>query len=304
MHDLLRKQSIKWILGVFLLLTVHQGFGQKELYREDHDDMDYYFGLTLSYNHAYLHQTKSLNFLRSDSILVAEPGASGGISLGLMATFRIDDHFQYRINPQLIIGGSKYLAYNLGSTVAGEPSFQEQILPANIVSFPLQIKFNSDRIGNFRTYMMAGLKFDIDLASNSSARNAENLVKLSRYDYGYEAGIGFNFYLPFVTISPELKISNGLKNLHQVDPALKFSNNLEQILSRMIVFQYILRIKNHQHMQTNLIKNTCIVNEGKRIYGDLLIRNGRIEKSPTPFPTTARPLRLMEAINFNSWRDR
>lgn len=31
-------------------------------------------------------------------------------------------------------------------------------------------------------------------------------------------------------------------------------------------------------MQNYLIKNTCIVNEGSRFYGDLLIKNGRIEK--------------------------
>jgi dihydroorotase len=31
-------------------------------------------------------------------------------------------------------------------------------------------------------------------------------------------------------------------------------------------------------MQNYLIKNTCIVNEGTRFYGDLLIKNGRIEK--------------------------
>ena len=109
-------------------------------------------------------------------------------------------------------------------------------MPSNIVSFPFQMKFNSDRIGNFRTYLLGGIKYDIDLASNSTARNAEDLIKLARYDFGIEAGVGFNFYLPFVTISPEIKISNGLSNLHQVDPALKFSNVLDKIQSRMIVF--------------------------------------------------------------------
>lgn len=34
-------------------------------------------------------------------------------------------------------------------------------------------------------------------------------------------------------------------------------------------------------MQNYLIKNTCIVNEGKRFYGDLLIKQGRIEKIAT-----------------------
>lgn len=84
--------------------------------------------------------------------------------------------------------------------------------------------------------MMAGLKYDIDLASNSTARNAEDLVKLKKFDYGYEAGIGFNFYLPFVTLSPELKVSNGLSNIHSRDPNLLYSNVLDKLQSRMIVF--------------------------------------------------------------------
>jgi hypothetical protein len=236
MHDLLRKQTIKLVFCSFLLMAGLHAQGQKELYRQDHDNMDYYFGLTLSYNTSYLKTTKSTKFLASDSIMVSEPGSSGGVALGLMGTLRIDDHFQFRVNPQLIIGGSKFISYSLTHTKPGESSFQKQVLPSNIVSFPFQIKFNSDRIGNFRTYMLGGIKYDIDLASNSTARNADDIIKLKRYDFGIEAGIGFNFYLPFVTISPELKISNGLSNLHQLDPALKFSNVLDKIQSRMIVF--------------------------------------------------------------------
>ena len=236
MHDLLRKQTIRFILGTLFLMAGLEGFSQKTLYREEHDNMNYYFGLTLSYNTSYLKQTKSAKFLASDSIMIAEPGSSGGVALGLLGTLRLDDHFQLRVNPQLIIGGSKFISYNLNSTKPGEAAFQKQVLPSNIVSFPFQVKFNSDRIGNFRTYMLGGVKYDIDLASNSSARNADDIIKLKRYDFGIEAGIGFNFYLPFVTISPELKISNGLTNIHQVDPALKYSNVLDKIQSRMIVF--------------------------------------------------------------------
>jgi hypothetical protein len=156
--------------------------------------------------------------------------------MGLMATARLSDHFQVRANPQLIIGGSKSINFKLGSTKTGESLVQNQILPATLVSLPLQLKFNSDRIGNFRTYLLAGIKFDTDLSSNSASRNVEDMIKLKRNDMGFELGLGFNFYLPFVTLSPEIKISNGITNLHQVDPSLKYSNNLGQILSRMVVF--------------------------------------------------------------------
>lgn len=88
--------------------------------------------------------------------------------------------------------------------------------------------------------MMAGIKYDIDLASNSQSRNAEDLVKLNKSDFGIEAGIGFNFFMRFVTFSPELKISNGLSNVHSRDPNLKFSNVLDRLNSRMLVFSIIL----------------------------------------------------------------
>ena len=221
-----------------LLLTAITGLKaqQKELYRTDHDNWAYYFGLNLSYNSSTLHPSKHPLFLQNDSVLSVEPGSSGGIALGLLATFRLNKRFEFRANPQLIVGGSKYFTYTLKYPGVGETSVEKKTLPSTIVSIPLQVKFNSDRIDNFRVYMMGGFKFDTDLASNSAARNAEDLVKLRKYDYGVEAGIGFNFYLPFVTFSPEIKISNGLGNIHARDPALKFSNVLDKLQSRMIVF--------------------------------------------------------------------
>ena len=44
--------------------------------------------------------------------------------------------------------------------------------------------------------MMTGVKGEIDLASNARAKRAEELVKINKYDYGVELGLGFNFYFP------------------------------------------------------------------------------------------------------------
>ncbi|MGL5945717.1 MAG: hypothetical protein ACRCZV_06080, partial [Sediminibacterium sp.] len=133
---------------------------QKQLYRLQREDQLYYFGITLGYNSSYLHQVKSNTFLASDSILIAEPGSSGGIAMGLLATARLTDYFQVRVNPQLIIGGAKTIKYTLGSVRTGEATTQVQTLPSTLISFPLQLKFNSDRIGNFRTYLLGGVKYD------------------------------------------------------------------------------------------------------------------------------------------------
>jgi hypothetical protein len=230
-----------FILFIGVVLFSVSGFGQYvELNRPEHDDWLYYFGMSISYNQSTLHPSKDPLFLQNDSVLRVEPGSSGGIALGLVGTLQLSPRFSIRANPQLIIGGAKYFTYTLKYPQLGENAVEKKILPSTIVSFPLQVKFNSDRINNFRTYLLAGLKYDMDLASNSTARNAENLVKLKRNDFGYEAGIGFNFFLPFVTFSPELKVSNGFSNVHSRDPNLKYSNVMGKLQSRMIVLSIIL----------------------------------------------------------------
>lgn len=234
MHDLLRKKIIT-TLGI-LFCAVSSLQAQREIYRSYRDDLPYYFGLTLGYNTSYLHHTKSANFFASDSIMYVNPVASGGITMGLLGTLKINDHIELRANPQLIIGGSKYIDYTLKSVKPGEQTQHQQILPSTLVSLPAHFKLNSDRIDNFRLYILGGVKFDFDLSSNSTSRNADDLVKLNAADFGLEAGLGVNIYLPFVTVSPEIKFSYGISNLHKLDNGLKYSNVLDKLRSRMIVF--------------------------------------------------------------------
>lgn len=233
MYHILRKQII---FSCLLIAFCASTFGQKQLYREERDLKPYYFGLTLGGAQTTLHPSKAAPFLLNDSILVAEPGRGPGYSLRLLATLRLGQRFELRTNPGLILGVNRSFSYTLGSRELFELEKTEKIIQSNLATFPVHIKFNSDRIGNFRVYMLAGLKFDYDLASNARNRNAEDLIKLKSSDLGAEFGIGFNFFLPFVTVSPEIKFSNGFNNLHSRDSQLKYSSVLDKLTSRMVLF--------------------------------------------------------------------
>jgi hypothetical protein len=69
-----------------------------------------------------------------------------------------------------------------------KPIEKENTYLLPIFTFPLQVKFNSDRIDNFRSIMLGGVTYDADLASNSNERNAEDLIKLKKNDYAVELG--------------------------------------------------------------------------------------------------------------------
>ncbi|MCR6719147.1 MAG: PorT family protein [Chitinophagaceae bacterium] len=207
---------------------------ERQINLEYHDQKPYFFGITLGVNSARFHTQMHSQFLSNDSVMVAEPTNSGGFSLGLSATARISDRFQVRFNPQLSFM-ERSIYYKLQYPEGGETEMTKTVESTN-VSFPFQVKLISDRIGNFRVYLMGGFKADLDLASNARAKKAEDLVKIKSFDFGPELGIGFSFYFPSFILSPELKISNGLPNLHSRDAQLKYSSVFDKIQSRQITF--------------------------------------------------------------------
>lgn len=237
---LLRKKARKPLSRLciaigFAFITQFSNAQQRDLNLPDHDSKPYFFGISLGVNLSRFQTELHSKFLQDDSVYVAEPLNSGGFSLGLSATTRLSNRFEFRFNPQLVFTERnlyyvlKYPEFDLGTKVTKK-------VESVIVTFPFQFKFISDRIENFRVYMMGGVKADIDLASNARARKAEELVKINKFDYGIEAGVGFNFYFPSFIFSPEIKISNGLGNIHSRDANLKFSNVFDRIQSRMIFF--------------------------------------------------------------------
>jgi len=245
MYNLLRQkksQLIRLVIASVLMVASVKGSAQiTELNLPNHDDKKYYLGIGLVYNNSRFQVTHHPTFLGHDSVMVVEPENVGGFGLAGMHTLRLSPRFELRaIFPQLLFS-YKNLTYHL---TYPDPAKEEQPevtkrIESILLGLPIHLKFRSDRIGNFRVYMFGGVKFEYDLASNSTARKAEDLVKLTKTDFGVEGGIGFNFYFPVFILSPEIKISHGISNIHSRDPSLKFSNTIDRLNSRMIVFSLI-----------------------------------------------------------------
>lgn len=231
-----RKKVIKIVtLFAFVSVICTSARSQVEMYQLEHETKPYYFGITLGANIARFQIEHHQRFLQYDTVLEVLPLNSPGFQLGLNATARLTNRFEFRFNPQLMFT-DRSITYKLKYKDPIDGFDPTKKIESVIFSFPFQIKFNSDRIGNFRVYMMSGAFTQIDLAANARARRAEDLVKLEKSDYGIEIGLGFNFYFPSFILSPEVKVSNSLRNIHSRDQNLKYSNVIDRIQSRMIVF--------------------------------------------------------------------
>jgi hypothetical protein len=205
----------------------------------DHDNKPYYLGIGFMYSSSHLQVTAHPQFLQSDSVLYVNPINTGGFGVSGMFTFRASQHVELRFAFPEFLFSSNRISYQVKYPPAGEHYIASKNIESLLLGFPLQVKFLSDRIANFRVYMLGGINYRYDLASNSSARKAENLVKLSPSDLSVEAGLGFQFFFPVFILTPELKFSNGIKNIHSRDPSLQYSNVIDKLKSRMIIFSLI-----------------------------------------------------------------
>lgn len=245
MYYLLRKKKNALKSLVILSIAIFSGknmVAQRiQLNLPDHDNKKYHLGIGLLYNSSRVNITQHPLFLERDSVMVINPENTGGFGLAGIHTLRLSNRFEVRaIFPQLLFS-YKNITYHLTypDQFNEETPIMSKKIESILLGLPVHLKFRSDRINNFRVYMFGGGKIEYDLASNARAKRAEDLVKLNKFDYGVEAGIGFQFYFPVFILSPEIKISNGLGNTHSRDMNLKFSNTIDRINSRMVVFSLI-----------------------------------------------------------------
>ena len=238
LRDLQHLYGKKSLLILASLLLIHTAFSQERTINlPNHDQKPYYFGIVLGYNSSHYNVTHHPDFLFRDTILSVESQNAGRIHLGIMANWQVSNRFDIRFYPLHLIFSEKRFKYTQSIPNPGDNQLEyTKKVESIVMSFPLQVRLKSDRINNFRVYSLLGVKYDFDLASNAGARNAEEIVKVKKSDFGVEAGVGFQFFFKYFILSPEIKISQGLTNVHMRDESLKYSNVIDQLKSRMILF--------------------------------------------------------------------
>ena len=238
MQHLLRYKIVYAIVGLMLCSLLGKSQFRGELNLPDHDDKPFHFGINLGLNRSHFSFTHHPIFMQRDSVLVVESINSTGLNLAWLVDKRLSEHFNIRTFPLDLTFTEKAFEYNLKypDRPGGEDSVTIKKVQSISLALPIQLKFSSDRIGNFKVYMLGGVKAEFDMAANAGAKKAENLIKLNRFDYGIEAGLGFHFYYPYFVLTTELKTGWGLSNLHSRDKDLKFSNVIDKINSRTITF--------------------------------------------------------------------
>ena len=234
-------------LYLIVLLNFNSIFSQSENLGQ-FDDKFFHFGFALSNNHSGFNLEKSFSSIAANndslqSILVIQ---NPSFSLGVVTSINVNPNFKIRF----ILPTLSFLERDIEFTYLDPNSPIEtkytKSMNSTYLDFPILFKFRTNRIHNFAMYGITGFRYGIDMTSNIDVNNGVDLedqvIKLTKTDFGTEVGGGVDLFLNYFKLGIELKLAVGMKNLLYLTPEkslelnetpTNFDNAIESLRSKV-----------------------------------------------------------------------
>jgi len=214
------KSKLTLLLIVFLIGT---GFAKAQNWASGIDDDRFNWGYSFQYVSAEYKIWKNPNWRSpafdedgnrlTEGLNSISSKPTAGFAIGFVANRKINNNLDLRSTPSLVFS-ERVLNY----TYIDFSSVPQKI-QATMIELPLGLKLKSDRLNNFRAYMLGGVKYSMDIASRRKTNNDDILnaidkkVNNQKTFLSYEAGAGMDFYFGFFKMSTELKFSQSFKDI-------------------------------------------------------------------------------------------
>ena len=224
------KNSSKFILIIFLISVSFSSFSQRHKKPQNLPRYDFkkiHFGFTLGINSLNFNINKNNDFLTNDTLLTLLAEDQKGFNLGIVSNLRLGRYTDLRFIPTLVFG-ERILNFRFNDQ--SNLTLKDKRIESTLIDFPISLKYKSARYNNFRTYVICGVKYSLDIASQSEIDDeGQEIVKLNNHDLMIEGGFGIDFYLQYFKFSPQIKLSHGIINILSKDNTVytKTINNLK-----------------------------------------------------------------------------
>lgn len=137
-----------------------------------------------------------------------------GFQVNIVSDLRLSDYWNLRFLPGINLGSRQFVYFD---PVTWEVD-RRMTLGSSFLDFPLLLKYRSERVNNYRPYVVGGLSYRIDMSARGEYDATENYRILVRQsDVCLEVGFGIDQYLQYFKYSTELKLAMGLRNMMVTD---------------------------------------------------------------------------------------
>jgi hypothetical protein len=230
---------VRKILVFFIIsLNVSILLAQKVHIKNDsqYDERLFHFGFAFGIN------GMDLTFKRpasADTFYANVNQLHPGFQVSVVTDLRLGKYFSLRVLPGINLGQREITYYNRYNKAVSS-----MIIESNYLDMPLVFKYKAERIYNYRPYLFAGCSFKYDWAARKGYDEESNVyLRFKPFDYSFDFGVGFDYYLTYFKLSTELKISLGMRDILERTPAPgkeAYVNAIDRLTSRMVMLNFYI----------------------------------------------------------------
>ncbi|CAM1373523.1 PorT protein [Tenacibaculum litopenaei] len=193
----------KFLVFVFLLGSIGSSIGQVEkvLNLPNFDKPTFHYGFYLGLNSNGYKVAYKPSTISTPEI---EVQSSVGFNVGLIGDLRLHNNLNLRFEPGLMSNTKTLTFKHIGGT---NENIRTREVSATFLHLPVVLKVSTNRINNFRPYVLGGVSYDYNFSSNenNSDDNFAGKFRTTTHNFMYEIGIGVDFYLNYFKFSPSIR---------------------------------------------------------------------------------------------------
>lgn len=214
------------VLFLFIAINANGQIKKRTINLPNYDERKLHYGFTLGLNTTRFNLLHSEFYTSNDTVKSVLAPRSVGFSLGFILDYKLADYFAVRLLPTVAFYERK-VEYILNGQVG-----VDQITESTFIEVPVMAQYKSQRRGNVRFYLSAGLKPGIEAGAKKKEKKPSEL-RTQNFDLSFDYGIGMDVFYQFFKFSPEIRFSHGLLNLLNNDPNV-YSRSLNRVTSHTV----------------------------------------------------------------------
>ncbi|NLE64124.1 MAG: PorT family protein [Bacteroidales bacterium] len=238
----------KYCVIFFLLILLNEGavlsiYAQRRPQKAPnlihYDRKKIHFGFMIGYNMSNFAIKPKTNLNAFDSIMIVETRPMSGFNIGIVSDLHMGNHFDLRFIPEISLL-DRNVVYNMKYNNNTLYKVNKKVESVSL-DLPLLLKFKSIRIQNMRFYVIGGVQYSIDLASQAKkqAQNKDVVkLKLLRSDVQTQVGAGIDMYMNMFKFAIEFKMSYGMLNLLKNDDNV-YTNSIDHLKAKVFHLSFL-----------------------------------------------------------------
>ena len=219
------------LISLSLLLSAQRRLKNQPTY----DERKLHFGFSIGLNYYDFKVDEIANLNELNGYYNVTTQVEPGYTILIISNLRLGHHADLRLTPGFA-STVRRINFDLLDPNTEELVLVEREIESSFLEFPLEFKFKSDRIDNYRLYVLGGVKYSLDLASDENSED-DRVFKLTQNDYSYELGFGVDIYFEYFKFSPQIRASFGLANT-KVEDGTFLVDGINTLQTRAILINF------------------------------------------------------------------